>query len=91
MEKENLRASAANEMKEVIITAKNLAVKVLVVELPRRVGSPEMAAAVAQLNSELDKICTELKVKFVETKGYFYMANGEPNVALMSDSKYCPF
>ena len=75
----------AKEMKDVITLAKQLSPNVRVVELPPRQTTPEIATKVIELNEELDKVCKELQVPFVNIAGKFYTADGNVNAALLDD------
>ena len=77
----------AKEMKEVVTLAKQLSPNVRVVELPPRQITPDIATKVIELNEELDKLCEELQVPFVNIAGKFYTADGNVNAALLDDDK----
>ena len=83
----NVVPAVVKDIEEVIITAKKLTECVSFVELPPRLTSEEMELAINELNEEVCKSCEQLGAQFISTRGYFYLQNGLPNEALISDDK----
>ena len=81
---------AAEEVMETVTAAKLLTDTVKVLELPPRLSTPEMTAAISELNTEVQRRCEEQQVEFIHTNGVFYLRNGDPNAALIDDDLVHP-
>ena len=78
----------AQEVKEALETAAKLAKQVKVVEIPPRL--PVSPTKITTLNEKIQHIAEELGADFIPCKGYFYMANGSINEALLLEDGVHP-
>ena len=78
----NISATADDIMKAAEC-AKSIANHVRIVELPPRLTSDAMVGAIQNLNREVQDRCSTQGCEFVPTSGYFWLANGTPNRALI--------
>ena len=77
-------SAAAEEVIAAAESAKRITDKVRILELPPRLNSDAMVAAISDLNDQVKEKCTAHGFEFVPTHGSFFLANGYPNRALIN-------
>ena len=77
-------SAAAEEVIAAAESAKRITDKVRILELPPRLNSDAMVAAISDLNDQVKEKCTTHGFEFVPTHGSFFLANGYPNRALIN-------
>ena len=75
------------DIEDTITAAKQLCNKVQITELPPRVTHTNAPETIAQLNNSIIHIAKKHQCEYIPTRGYFYMANGRPNQALLDKDK----
>ena len=76
-------SATADAIMETAECAKAISKKVRIVELPPRLTNDAMIGAIQGLNREVQDRCSANEYEFVPTSGYFWLANGTPNRALI--------
>ena len=76
-------SATADAIMETAECAKAISKKVRIIELPPRLTSDAMVGAIQGLNREVQDRCSAHGYEFVPTSGYFWLANGTPNRALI--------
>ena len=79
-------SSIATDFKELIVTAKSIAMQVAVCSIPPRLEPSHAGEAISSLNAALQSLCSDLKVHFANQHDQFHLQNGSVNDGYLADN-----
>ena len=79
-------SSIATDFKELIATAKSVAMQVTVCSIPPRLEPSHAGEAISSLNAALQSLCSDLKVHFANQHDLFHLQNGSVNDGYLADN-----